>query len=279
MKKILVVGSGIMGAGISEVCAINGYEVYMYDIQQAFLDKGMDNIRQSLEKLYKKGAFGEQPEAILRRIYTTISFSDNIDPGIIIEAAPENISIKKKIFSDVSKIYPNVEILASTTSSLSITELGSVTPFPDRVIGLHFFNPAPIMKLVEIIPGYMTSKSIIESSEKFIKTLKKEISYSADLPGFVTSRMIGVIVNEAAWMLYESVASKEEIDKGIVLGLNHPMGPLALADMIGIDTVLKIIERLYSGFGDPKYRPCPILYNMVYSNKLGKKTKEGFYKY
>ncbi|MGC8580764.1 MAG: 3-hydroxyacyl-CoA dehydrogenase family protein [Thermoplasmata archaeon] len=279
MKKILVVGSGIMGAGISEVCAINGYEIYMYDIQQAFVDKGMENIKQSLEKLHKKGVVNEQPDAILSRITPTINFSNNINPDIIIEAAPENISIKKKIFSEVSKTYSNVEILASTTSSLSITELGSVTPFPDRVIGLHFFNPAPIMKLVEIIPGYMTSKNIIESSEKFIKTLKKEISYSADLPGFVTSRMIGVIVNEAAWMLYESVSSKEEIDKGIVLGLNHPMGPLALADMIGIDTVLKIIERLYTGFGDPKYRPCPILYNMVYSNKLGKKTGEGFYKY
>ncbi|MCL4326457.1 MAG: 3-hydroxyacyl-CoA dehydrogenase family protein [Candidatus Thermoplasmatota archaeon] len=278
-KTVFVIGAGIMGSGIAEIVAINGYNCYLYDISDKILDKAMNDIGNSIEKLKNKKVLNENKEDILARIKVTKSLKIDSKPSIVIEVAPEKMDIKKSIFSEIDGYYPDTEILASNTSSLSISEMASVVKMPEKVIGLHFFNPPVLMKLVEIIPGYVTSYETIEKAKNFVADLKKEVTMSKDYPGFVTSRMLAVIINEAAWMLYEGIASKEDIDKAVNLGLNHPMGPLALADLVGIDTLLHILERLHTGFGDDKYRPSPVLRNMVYSNRLGRKSGEGFYRY
>ncbi len=278
-KTVFVIGAGIMGSGIAEIVAINGYNCYLYDISDKILDKAMNDIGNSIEKLKNKKVLNENKEDILARIKVTKSLKIDSKPSIVIEVAPEKMDIKKSIFSEIDGYYPDTEILASNTSSLSISEMASVVKMPEKFIGLHFFNPPVLMKLVEIIPGYVTSYETIEKAKNFVADLKKEVTMSKDYPGFVTSRMLAVIINEAAWMLYEGIASKEDIDKAVNLGLNHPMGPLALADLVGIDTLLHILERLHTGFGDDKYRPSPVLRNMVYSNRLGRKSGEGFYRY
>jgi 3-hydroxybutyryl-CoA dehydrogenase len=280
LKKIGVVGAGIMGSGIAQICAQAGYEVIMRDIDTKFLEKGMDAIQKSLSKFVEKGKIKvDEKKSILSRIKTTLNLSDLSDVDYIIEAIPEDLELKKKLFAELDNICQSNTIFGTNTSSLSITELASATKRADRFIGIHFFNPPQLMKLVEIIRGYQTSDETFDITKQLCIKLGKDTTLSNDYPGFVTTRMVALICNEACWMLYEGVASKEDIDNAIKLGLNHPMGPLALADLIGLDTVLNILNRLYTGFNDMKYRPCPLLKNLVAAGNLGRKTKSGFWKY
>ena len=280
INKIMVIGAGQMGAGIAEVCATAGYEVLLCDTSEQSLQAGIARITKNLEKnVLKERITIEEKDAILARfsLETTMERAKEID--LAIEAATENMAIKQLIFKDLDALAPEHVILATNTSSLPITELAAVTKRPEQVIGMHFMNPVPVMKLVEIIRGLATKDEVYEAIETLTHALKKTPVEVNDYPGFVANRILMPMINEAIYTLYEGVASVEAIDDVMKMGMNHPMGPLTLADFIGLDTCLYIMETLYEGFGDSKYRPCPLLRKYVAAGWYGKKSGRGFYVY
>jgi 3-hydroxybutyryl-CoA dehydrogenase len=280
INKVAVLGAGQMGSGIAHVLAQQKYNVFLFDIADIQLQNALSGIGKNLERQAKKGLLdsGDIP-SIVGRIRTTMTMEDLADCDLAIEAVSEKESLKLDIFKKLDKIVKPEAILASNTSSIPITRIAAVTKRPDKVIGLHFMNPVPVMKLVEVIRGLATSEKTFEAIGSLVETLGKEMAVSADYPGFIVNRILIPMINEAAFALFEGVASAEDIDKGMKLGTNQPMGPLTLADYIGLDTCLAIMEVLYDGFKDSKYRPCPLLVKMVEAGRLGKKTGQGFYNY
>lgn len=280
IKKVMVVGAGQMGSGIAQVCAQAGYDVILHDIKEDFVSRGLGVIRKNLTRQVDKGKMTQdQMDVILSYIQPSTDMHHARTVDLVIEAAVENMEIKTKLFRELDKIAPDHAILASNTSSLPITEIAAATNRPEKVIGMHFMNPVPVMKLVEIIRGLATDDEVYELIEGMTKTIGKVPVEVNDFPGFVSNRILMPMINEAIYTLYEGVATKEAIDEVMKLGMNHPMGPLTLADFIGLDTCLYIMETLYEGFGDSKYRPCPLLRKYVKAGWLGRKSGRGFYEY
>ncbi|MDN4606029.1 3-hydroxybutyryl-CoA dehydrogenase [Sporosarcina highlanderae] len=280
IKKVMVIGAGQMGGGIAQVCAQAGFDVKLNDIKEESFVKGLAVITKNLSRNVEKGRMTEdEKNAVLGRITKSLDLQDASDVDIVIEAAVENMDIKKSIFKHLDGIAPAHAILATNTSSLPITEIAAVTNRPESVIGMHYMNPVPVMKLVEIIRGLATSDEVYQAVEDMTRKLSKTPVEVNDFPGFVANRVLMPMINEAIYTLYEGVASKEAIDEVMKLGMNHPMGPLQLADFIGLDTCLYIMETLHEGFGDSKYRPCPLLRKYVNAGWLGKKSGRGFYDY
>ncbi|HFI0463318.1 TPA: 3-hydroxybutyryl-CoA dehydrogenase [Streptococcus suis] len=280
IKRVMVVGSGQMGSGIAQVLALAGYEVLLNDIKQEFVDRGLAGIEKQMAKLVEKGRLeAAEKDKALSAIQSSVNYQDAKDVDLVIEAATENRSIKLDIFKELDQITPDHAILASNTSSLSITDIAAVTGRPGKVVGLHFFNPVPVMKLIEINIGLTTDQETVAAMKEVSEKLDKTAIEVKDSPGFVVNRILIPMINEAIFVLHEGISTVEEIDEAIKLGANHPMGPLALADYIGLDTVLAIMNVLYDGYKDPKYRPCQLLRKYVEAGQLGKKTGRGFYTY
>jgi len=281
MKNVAVIGSGTMGNGIAHTFAQCGYKVQLIDIAQDALDRGMATIAKNLDRMVSKEKITETDKAeTLANITTYTSIKEGVaQAGLVVEAATENLNLKLKIFKDLDELCPKGTILATNTSSISITQIAAVTSRPEMVIGMHFMNPVPIMKLVEIIRGYNTSDEVTNTIMDLSKNLKKVPTEVNDYPGFVANRILMPMINEAIETLYNGVAGVEEIDTVMKLGMAHPMGPLQLADFIGLDVCLSILNVMHDGFKKPKYAPCPLLVNMVMAGKLGIKSKEGFYDY
>lgn len=280
IDKVLVIGAGQMGSGIAQVCAMSGYDVILHDIKDEFVQKGIQSISKNLNRQVEKGKISdEEKQNILSRLTASTDIQNAAGVDLVIEAAIENMEIKSKLFTQLDEIAPKHAILATNTSSLPITEIAAATKRPEQVIGMHFMNPVPVMKLVEVIRGLATADEVYEAIEDMAKKLSKVPVEVNDFPGFVANRILMPMINEAVYTLYEGVASKEDIDSVMKLGMNHPMGPLTLADFIGLDTCLYIMETLHEGFGDDKYRPCPLLRKYVKAGWLGKKNGRGFYEY
>ena len=281
MKNITVIGSGTMGNGIAHVFAQNGYNVSLVDVNENALKKAMETIGKNLDRQISKGLLKEDEKIqILSNIQTYTTLQDGASSAdLVVEAATENMNIKLDIFRQLDAITPPSCILASNTSSISITKIASVTKRQDKVIGMHFMNPVPMMKLVEIINGYKTSEEVIDKVMNLAKAIGKIPAESNDYPGLIANRILMPMINEAIIALHEGVGDVEQIDAVMKLGMAHPMGPLQLADFIGLDVCLAILNVLFEGFGNPKYAPCPLLVNMVTSGNLGAKSGEGFYKY
>jgi 3-hydroxybutyryl-CoA dehydrogenase len=279
MKNISIIGAGTMGNGIAHVFAQNNYNVSLIDVSQQSLDKALATISKNLDRLVSKGKISEDVKSqTLGNITTFTSIESGVkEAELVVEAATENVDLKLKIFKDMDIFSPDNCILSTNTSSISITKIASVTTRPEKVIGMHFMNPVPIMKLVEVIRGYATSDEVTEAVMSMSKDLGKIPVEVNDYPGFVANRILMPMINEAIYSLYEGVAGVNEIDTVMKLGMAHPMGPLQLADFIGLDVCLSIMNVLYEGFGNPKYAPCPLLVNMVTAKKLGAKSGEGFY--
>jgi len=279
MKQISVIGSGTMGNGIAHVFAQKGFQVSLIDVSEAALQRGLQTIGTNLDRQIKKEIITEADKnSILQRIKTHTTVADGVSAAdLVVEAASENIDIKLRIFKELDEVTPGTAILASNTSSISITRIAAVTKRPDQVIGMHFMNPVPVMKLVEVIRGYATSDDVTASVIHLSRDLDKVPVEVNDYPGFVSNRILMPMINEAIQTLFEGVAGVEEIDTVMKLGMAHPMGPLQLADFIGLDVCLAILRVLQDGFGNPKYAPCPLLVNMVQAGHLGAKTGKGFY--
>ena len=279
MKNISVIGSGTMGNGIAHVFAQYGYNVALIDIQQTALDKALSTIEKNLDRmLAKERITAEEKASTLAHIHCFTDLAEGVkNADLVVEAATENKELKFKIFKDLDAFAPEGAILASNTSSISITELASQTERPEWVIGMHFMNPVPVMKLVEIINGYSTSPDVTQTIHELSINIGKTPAMANDYPGFIANRILMPMINEAIWTLHEGVGGVEQIDTVMKLGMAHPMGPLQLADFIGLDVCLAILNVLFDGFGNPKYAPCPLLVNMVNAGKHGVKTGEGFY--
>ena len=280
MSRVAVIGAGTMGNGIAHVFAQHGWEAALIDVSKDALGRGMQTIKQNLDRQVKKGAVsGAQCAGILERIRTSTSLEDAKSADFVVEAATENPEVKFKIFRDLDAAAPSGAILATNTSSISITRIAAQTRRPARVIGMHFMNPVPVMTLVEVIRGMETSKETVEQTVEVVRGLNKTPVEVSDSPGFVSNRLLMPMINEAIFCLMEGVATPEAIDQVMKLGMNHPIGPLALADLIGLDTCLAILEVLQGGLGDPKYRPASLLRKMVAAGRLGRKSGQGFYAY
>jgi len=280
IKKVVVVGGGTMGNGIAQVFATQGFDVHIVEARQEFLDRALGTIGKSLDRVAKKlGWAPEQAPQILQRIKGGVSLEAARDAQIVIEAVTEDAGVKKALFEQLDAVAPPGAILASNTSSISITEIAACTKRPGQVIGMHFMNPVPVMQLVELIRGLQTTDATYGMIEDLCKRLGKTPVAVNDYPGFVANRILMPMINEAAYCLMEGVATRESIDTVMKLGMNHPMGPLALADLIGLDVCLSIMEVLHEGLGDTKYRPCPLLRKMVKAGYLGRKSGRGFYEY
>ncbi|HJV64728.1 MAG TPA: 3-hydroxybutyryl-CoA dehydrogenase [Geomonas sp.] len=280
IKKVGVLGAGQMGSGIAQVLAQQETSVVLYDIAEEQLVKALKGIVKNLDRLVQKGQLPAQAiDAVLSRIHTTKDMKELADCDMAIEAVTEKEELKLNIFRQLDGILKKDAILASNTSSIPITRIAAVTSRQDKVIGMHFMNPVPVMKLVEVIRGLATSDETFAATASLVERLGKEMAVSADYPGFIVNRILIPMINEAAFALFEGIATAEDIDKAMKLGTNQPMGPLTLADFIGLDTCLAIMEVLYRGFNDPKYRPCPLLVKKVEAGYLGKKTGRGFYSY
>ena len=280
INTIIVVGVGQMGSGIAQVAAMAGYKVYLNDVDEELISKGVNLINKNLQKNAEKGKIDDsQKQSTLDLIFSAPNLAECKDCDMAIEAIVEDITIKSELFSKLDALLPPDAILASNTSSLPITEIASYTKAPERVVGMHFMNPVPVMQLVEVISGQLTDDEVLSVTQDVARTMGKTPVAVDDYPGFVSNRVLMPMINEAVFCVYEGVASPEGVDQVMKLGMNHPMGPLALADLIGLDTCLSIMEVLYEGFGDPKYRPCPLLRRYVNAGLLGKKAGRGFYNY
>jgi 3-hydroxybutyryl-CoA dehydrogenase len=281
IKKVAVIGGGTMGNGIVHVFALSGYDVKLVETKQEFADRAMNTIDKNLSRMVSKEKIKEaEKAAALDRIQPHLNVPGAVmDADLVVEAVPENFELKKNIFLEADEHAPDHAILASNTSSISITKLAAVTKRPERFIGMHFFNPVPVMKLVEVINGLETDSTVTEAVMDISKKLGKVPVPANDFPGFVSNRVLMPMINEAIFCVHEGVAEPEHVDEVMKLGMAHPMGPLRLADFIGLDVCLAILNVLYDGFKDPKYRPCPLLVKMVDAGKLGDKTGEGFYTY
>lgn len=284
MKKVVVLGAGTMGAGIALVAAQAGFQVILRDVSESLVQKGLDIIEKNLNKAVKKGKLSAEDKlgilGNLKGVYDVNQIAEELkDTDLIIEAIIENMSIKKSVYKEFDAQCPDKTIFASNTSALSISELASATNRPQNVIGMHFFNPANVMQLVEVIAGAATSDETVELVNNFVKAIGKVPVQVKESPGFIVNRMLVPLINEAAFIYMEDIASAEDIDTAMRLGAGHPLGPLALGDMIGLDVCLAVMETLYAEFGDPKYRPCPVLRKMVRAGLLGRKSGKGFFQY
>ncbi len=280
IERAAVVGGGTMGSGIAHVLALKGISVFLIESSESLAQKAVEGISLNMDRQIKKGVLDDKSkEKALSQIQTAVDLSAAKEAQIVIEAVPEKIEIKKEIFSRLDSLCPQDAILATNTSSISITKLAALTRRPQNVIGMHFMNPVPVMKLVEIIRGLETSEEIYQGVKDLTVFLGKTPAMALDFPGFISNRVLMPMINEACFALMEGLSTKEDIDTVMKLGMNHPMGPLELADFIGLDVCLDILNVLFEGFGDPKYRPCPLLKQMVDSKRLGRKTKRGFYDY
>lgn len=278
IRKVMVIGAGQMGSGIAQVFAQADYQVILNDIKMEYVEKGINNITKQLKRLIEKGRMDqEEADRILGNISPSSDYQDAKDADLVVEAATENEEIKLNIFKQLDEIAPKDAILASNTSSISITKIASATKRPEKVIGLHFFNPVPVMKLVELNIALTTGEETTELMKEVGERLGKTVVIAQDAPGFVVNRILIPMINEAIMVLETGIASAEDIDQAMQLGSNHPMGPLELADYIGLDVVLAIMETLYEGFSDSKYRPAPLLKKYVEAGLLGRKTGRGFY--
>jgi 3-hydroxybutyryl-CoA dehydrogenase len=279
-RNIGVIGAGIMGNGIAQVCALSGRDVLMVDVSAAALDRGLGAIAGSLDRVVAKGRLTEADKsATLARIRTTSNYEDLANCDVVIEAATENETLKLAILNQVAAVVRSDAIIASNTSSISISKLASAVSHSERFIGMHFFNPVPVLALVELIPGLQTSEGTCERAKALATAIGKTPILVKNSPGFAVNRILCPMINEAIFVLQEGLATAEDIDAGMKLGCSHPIGPLALADLIGLDTLLSVLETFYTGFNDPKYRPAPLLREMVDSGRLGRKSGRGFYTY
>lgn len=280
IETVMVIGAGQMGAGIAQVFAASGYQVSLYDVDQKNTQKGIEGIDKRLKKQVGKGSLSaKEYEEIMERLHLANEITAAQKADLIVEAVVEKMEVKQAIFAELDSLAPSHTILATNTSSLPITEIAAVTTRPEKVIGMHFMNPVPVMKLVEIIRGLATADEVYQAVYETTKKLNKTPVEVHDFPGFVSNRILMPMINEAVFTLYEGVANEEDIDQVMKLGMNHPMGPLTLADFIGLDTCLFIMETLHKGFGDDKYRPCPLLRKYVKAGWLGRKTGKGFFTY